>query len=79
MGLMDQFRHQPQQQGSQLSNMLMAAKQFAGNDPRSALQRMADSGVTCNLPDGRTMPVSDLLSMAEGKTPQQLLSALGIK
>lgn len=59
--------------------MLMAARQLAGNDPRAALQRMADSGMTCNLPDGRTLPVSDLLSMAEGKTPQELLSALGIK
>lgn len=75
MGLMDKFNRQP----SARPDILGVAKGIVGNDPRAALQLMADSGMTCNLPDGRTMPISDLMSMAEGKTPQQLLSALGIK
>lgn len=75
MGLMDQFRPQ----GSQLGSILGMAQGIVGNDPRAALQRMAANGVTCNLPDGRVVPVSDLLSMAEGKSAQQLLSELGIK
>lgn len=79
MAFMDQFNQQPQQSGSKLSEVLNLAKGIAGNDPRAALQRMSEMGVTCNLPDGRTMSVSELMSMAEGKTPQQLLASLGIK
>lgn len=79
MGFLNQFKQQPQQQSNPLYGMINTARQLAGNDPRAALQRMADNGVTCNLPDGRVMPVSDLLSMAEGKTAQQLLDQLGIK
>lgn len=78
MGLMDQFRPQ-QQQPSSLSDLFAAARQTVGNnDPRPFLKRISDSGMTCNLPDGRVMRVSDLVSMAEGKTPQQFLSQLGL-
>lgn len=74
MGLMDKFNRQP----SAKPDILGVAKGIVGNDPRAALQRMADSGMTCNLPDGRTMPISELLSMAEGKSAQQFLSSLGL-
>ncbi len=76
MGLMSQFNQQ--QQPNRLTEMIGIAKQLAGNDPRAVIQRMADSGMTYNLPDGRTMTVAELARMAEGKTPQQLLSQLGI-
>lgn len=79
MAFMDQFSQQPQQSASRLSEILGLARGMAGNDPRAALQRMSAMGITCNLPDGRTMPVSELMRAAEGKTPQQLLSYLGIK
>lgn len=72
MGLMDQFR-QPSK-----PDILGMARGIVGDDPRAALQRLADSGVTCNLPDGRVMPVADLMAMADGKTPTQLLKALGL-
>lgn len=77
MGFMDRFK-QPQQ-SSQPIGMLSAAQKIVGNDPRAALKVMADSGMTCNLPNGKTMSVNDLLSMAEGKTAQQLLDQLGIR
>jgi hypothetical protein len=76
MGLMQQFS-QPQNSGPM--DVIGMARGIAGNDPRGLVQRLADSGVTCNLPDGRVMSVRDLAAMAEGKTPQQLLSALGLK
>ncbi len=79
MGFLNQFKQQPQQQANPLPSVLETARQLAGNDPRAALQRMASSGMTCNLPDGRVMSVSDLMKMAEGKTAQQLLDQLGIK
>lgn len=74
MGLMDHF-NQPQ---NKLADIMGAAQRIAGNDPRAALQHMADQGMTCNLPDGRVMPIKDLLTMAEGKTAQQFLSQLGL-
>ena len=83
MGFLNQFKQQPQQQPQQqanpLPNILETARQLVGNDPRAALQQMANSGMTCNLPNGRVMSVSDLMKMAEGKTAQQLLDQLGIK
>lgn len=76
MGFMSQFNQQ--QQPSRLAEMVGVARQLAGNDPHAVVQRMAESGMTCSLPDGRTMTVAELARMAEGKTPQQLLSQLGI-
>lgn len=43
MGLMDKFNRQP----SVRPDILGVAKGIVGNDPRAALQRMADSGMTC--------------------------------
>lgn len=74
MGLMDQFR-QPQ---NRLSEVLRTAQQIGGNDPKAVLQHMADQGMTCNLPNGKVVPIKDMLTMAEGSTPQQLLSRLGL-
>lgn len=73
---MDQFRPQ---RGNSLSDMVGVARGIVGNDPHAALRRMSDSGMTCTLPDGRVMPVSELARMAEGRSATQLLEALGIK
>lgn len=75
MGLMDQFR---QPQNSRLSEIVQLARNAANGNPRSFVQQLADSGATCNLPNGKVITVKELASMAEGKTPQQLLSELGI-
>jgi hypothetical protein len=73
---MDQFKPKT---GQRPSDILGAAKSIVGNDPRAALQRMAASGMTCNLPDGRTVPIADLIKLADGSTPQQFLSKLGLR
>lgn len=78
MGFMDQFRKQEPTQASRLSEVIGLAQGIAGNDPRGLVERLAASGATCNLPNGKVIPVSTLASMAEGKTAQQLLSQLGI-
>lgn len=75
MGLMDQFR---QPQNSRLSEVMGLARQVTNGNPRAFVQQLADSGATCTLPNGKVMSVKDLASMAEGKTPQQLLSELGL-
>ena len=75
MGLMDQFR---QPQNSRLSEIMSLAQQAANGNPRAFVQQLADSGATCNLPNVKVMSVRDLAIMAEGKTPQQLLSELDL-
>lgn len=76
MGFMSQFGQQPQQQVNNPLNMLSAAQKIVGNDPRAALQQMADNGMTCNLPNGSTVSVADLMKAAEGKTAAQFLAEI---
>lgn len=77
MGFKDQFQqNQPRQ--NKLLDMLGFARGIAGNDPKAALQRMANDGMTCTLPNGKVMQINELMQIAEGKTPQQFLSQLGL-
>ena len=39
---------------------------------------MANDGMTCTLPNGKVMQINELMQIAEGKTPQQFLSQLGL-
>ena len=80
MGFMDQFRQtQPQQiQQPDIIGLANRARQIGGSDPLAAVKQMADSGVTCNLPNGRMMSVKDMLSLAQGKTTRQFLMDLGL-
>lgn len=79
MGFMDNLRQQqfqqPMQQ-AQVPDLLQQAKNIVGNDPRAALTKMQDNGATVNLPNGKVVPVKDLVSMAEGKTAIQFLTEL---
>lgn len=79
MGFMDNLRQQqfrqPMQQ-AQMPDLLQQAKNIVGNDPRVALAKMQDNGATVNLPNGKVVPVKDLVSMAEGKTAIQFLTEL---
>ena len=79
MGFMDNLRQrqfqQPMQQ-AQMPDLLQQAKNIVGNDPRAALAKMQDNGATVNLPNGKVVPVKDLVSMAEGKTAIQFLTEL---
>lgn len=79
MAFMNQFGQQPMPtRAGSVFDLLSRVKAVGGNDPLSAVQRMASDGVMCSLPDGRMIPVSDMLSMAQGKSAQQLLQDLGI-
>ena len=79
MGFMDNLRQrqfqQPMQQ-TQVPDLLQQAKNIVGNDPRAALAKMQDNGAIVNLPNGKVIPVKDLVSMAEGKTAIQFLTEL---
>lgn len=81
MGFMDQFRqcqpNQSQQQSTpNLSNLLQQARQIVGDDPRAALSKMQDNGTMVNLPNGKVLPVKDVVAMADGKSAMQFLTEL---
>lgn len=75
MGLMSQYR-QRQTPKSKLAEAIMTARGMG--DPKKAIKKLADSGATCTLPDGRVMSVSEIVAMAEGKSAIELLALLGI-
>lgn len=80
MGFLSQFRKQQQEpRDDSMAQMLDIARQIAGNNPQAAVQRMANSGVSCTLPNGRMVLVSDLVNLANGCTPQQFLDKLGLQ
>lgn len=54
------------------------AQKVANGNPRGFIDQLIQTNQTVTLPDGRSMYVKDLASMAEGKTAQQLLSQLGL-
>lgn len=71
MGFMDNFRQsQPQ------TDLLAQARQMVGDDPHAALANMQANGAVVNLPNGKTLPVSEVVKMAEGKTAMQFLAEL---
>lgn len=79
MGFMDKLKQQQPQQAQStpnLSNLLQQAKQIVGNDPRAALSKMEDNGTMINLPNGKVLPVGDVVAMAEGKSAMQFLTEL---
>lgn len=81
MGFQSQFQQQQQPQQTQanpLSGVFAQAQQLAAQNggAQNAIQHLVDSGATCTMPSGRQMSVSDIVTMAQGKTPQQLLLQL---
>ena len=79
MGFMDRLNQQQRRQQVQspnLSNLLQQAKQIVGNDPHVALAKMQTEGATVNLPNGKVIPVQDVVKMAEGKSALQFLTEL---
>lgn len=79
MGLMEQFAQRTTKTGRTLSDALAFAREVAGNDPRAVIDKLASNGAMVTLPNGRTMSVRDLATMADGMSPQELLSQLGIR
>lgn len=78
---MDRFNQQrqtPAQPSNRLADALSLAQKAANGDPRGFIDQLIQNNQTVTLPDGRSMYVKDLASMAEGKTAQQLLSQLGL-
>lgn len=70
MGFMDNFRQRPQ------TDLVSQARQMVGDDPRAALANMQANGSVVNLPNGKVLPVSEVVKMAEGKTAMQFLTEL---
>lgn len=77
MGFMNQFRQQ-QQSSNDLSSLFSQAKSLADESggAQAAIQKLIDNGATCTMPSGKVIPVSQIVSMAQGKTVNQLIEQL---
>lgn len=79
MGFMSQFQQQkPQQQGSQLSNVMQQAQSLAAQNggAQAVIDQLASNGAVCTMPSGKQIAVKDIVTMSKTMTPQQLLMQL---
>lgn len=78
MGFMSQFQQQPQQQGSQLSNVMQQAQSLAAQNggAQAVIDQLASNGAICTMPSGKQIAVKDIVTMSKTMTPQQLLLQL---
>lgn len=78
MGFMSQFQQQPQQQGSQLSNVMQQAQSLAAQNggAQAVIDQLANNGAICTMPSGKQIAVKDIVTMSKTMTPQQLLLQL---
>lgn len=78
MGFMSQFQQQPQQQGSQLSDVMQQAQSLAAQNggAQAVIDQLANNGAICTMPSGKQIAVKDIVTMSKTMTPQQLLLQL---
>lgn len=56
-------------------NML---RSLVGGNPDALLSQLSKSDATCRLPDGTTMPVSEVIRRCQGKTPEEAFRQMGL-
>lgn len=78
MGFMSQFQQKPQQQGSQLNNVMQQAQSLAAQNggAQAVIDQLASNGAVCTMPSGKQIAVKDIVTMSKTMTPQQLLLQL---
>lgn len=78
MGFISQFKQQPQQQGSQLSDVMQQAQSLAAQNggAQAVIDQLASNGAICTMPSGKQIAVKDIVTMSKTMTPQQLLLQL---
>lgn len=73
MAFMDQFR--PQQQG--LAQQMGQLRAMLSGDLTPLAQAAAQSGATCQMPDGRRLTFAEFAQEMRGKSPQEAYKACG--
>ena len=73
MAFMDQFR--PQQQG--LAQQMGQLRAMLSGDLTPLAQAAAQSGATCQMPDGRRLTLGELVTEMQGKSPQDAYKSCG--
>lgn len=78
MGFLSQFNQQPQQQGSQFSDIMQQAQSLAAQNggAQAVIDQLASNGAICTMPSGKQIAVKDIVTMSKTMTPQQLLLQL---
>lgn len=79
MGFMQQFRpQQPSPQVAMMRDRIGMLRSLVGGNPQSVVEQLSKSNAMCRLPNGQSMPVSQVLQQCQGKSPEEAFRQFGL-
>lgn len=81
MGFMQQFQPQAPQPSPMLGMMrdrIGLLKGLVGGNPQAVVEQLSKSNAMCRLPNGQSMPVSQVLQQCQGKSPEEAFKQFGL-
>ncbi len=79
MGFMQQFRpQQPSPQAAMMRDRIGMLRSLVGGNPQSVVEHLSKSNAMCRLPNGQSMPVSQVLQQCQGKSPEEAFKQFGL-
>lgn len=83
MGFMQQFRpqqpmQQPNPQAAMMRDRIGMLKSLVGGNPQAVVEQLSKSNAMCRLPNGQSMPVSQVLQQCQGKSPEEAFRQFGL-
>ena len=79
MGFMQQFRpQQPSPQAAMMRDRIGMLRSLVGGNPQAVVEQLSKSNAMCRLPNGQSMPVSQVLQQCQGKSPEEAFRQFGL-
>ena len=79
MGFMQQFRPQrPSPQAAMMRDRIGMLRSLVGGNPQAVVEQLSKSNAMCRLPNGQSVPVSQVLQQCQGKSPEEAFRQFGL-
>ena len=78
MGFMQQFQPTVNPQAAMMRDRISMLKSLVGGNSQALVEQLSKSNATCRLPNGTTMPVSQVLQQIQGKSPDEAFRQFGL-
>ena len=79
MGFMQQFRpRQPSPQAAMMRDRIGMLRSLVGGNPQAVVEQLSKSNAMCRLPNGQSVPVSQVLQQCQGKSPEEAFKQFGL-
>lgn len=83
MGFMQQFRpqqpmQQPSPQVAMMRDRIGMLRSLVGGNPQAVVEQLSKSNAMCRLPNGQSVPVSQVLQQCQGKSPEEAFKQFGL-